>query len=188
MVELAVARIDLDLLALVQVHRHLDRSARGDRGRLRAALDRVALEARVGLRDLDLDEHGRRHAEELIVSVEQRGVVVLDEPLGVVADEVGRNSDLLIRIVVHEVVVDAVVVEILHLLGDELHAVELRACIAGLVDRAAIAQVLDLVAHECAALARLDMLELDDRVVLVADLEAHAVLEISGADGLRCHG
>ena len=109
----------------------------------------------------------------------------LAEPLGGVADEVGGKLDLLVGLVVHEVVGAAVVVEILHLLGDELHVLKLGAGVAGLVDHAAGLEVTDLVADKGTALAGLDVLELNDRVVLVVDLEAHAVLEVCSADG--CH-
>ena len=77
-------------------------------------------------------------------------------------------------------------VEVLHLLGDELDALELGTGVAGILDHAAGLQILGLVAHEGATLAGLDVLELDDGVDLVLDLETHAVLEVGGGDG--CHG
>ena len=65
--ELAVAGVNLNDLALVEVHGDLDDSAGVDRGRLGGTLDGVALKARVGLDDGGLDEHRRGHAHELVV-------------------------------------------------------------------------------------------------------------------------
>ena len=64
-------------------------------------------------------------------------------------------------------------------------ALKLGTGVAGLLDHAARLEVLGLVAHECAALTRLDVLELDDGTDLVLNAQADAVLEISGGDG--CH-
>ena len=91
--ELAVAGVNLDDLALVEVHGDLDDSAGVDRGRLGGTLDGVALKARVGLDDSGLNEHRRGHAHELIVGEEQLADVVLAQPLGVLAHHVlGRNQ------------------------------------------------------------------------------------------------
>lgn len=65
------------------------------------------------------------------------------------------DGDLLVGGHVHEIVVVAVVVEVLHLVGDELHALELGAGVAGVLHHAAGLEVLGLVADEGAALAGL---------------------------------
>ena len=190
--ELAVAGVNLDDLALVEVHGDLDDSAGVDRGRLGGTLDGVALKARVGLDDGGLDEHRRGYAHELIVGEEQLADVVLAQPLGVLAHHVLGNGNLLIGLVVHEDVVGAVVVEVLELTGGEHDALELGAGVAGVLDDAAALDVAGLVAHKCAALARLDMLELDDGVDLVLNAETEAVLEVGGRNGrhidLSCYG
>ena len=51
-----------------------------------------------------------------------------------------------------------------------------------LVDDLARLERLELRAHERAALARLDVLELDDAVDRAVDLDVHAVLELVGVD------
>jgi len=183
--ELSVTGIDPDDLPLVEIHRDLDDGTGLDGCGLGATLNGITLETGVRLGNLDLDEHRGLDAEKLGVGIQEQAVVVLLEPLGVVTDEVDVNGNLLEGLVVHEVVRGAVVVEVLHLLGDELHALELRTSVAGLVDGTAGLEVLDLVADERATLARLDVLELDNGVVLAVDLETHAVLEVRGADG--CH-
>lgn len=121
---------------------------------------------------------------------------------------VAKNWDLmrmpgadrnLLRIAVYEMrfltdeeVSDAIVVEVLELTGGEHNALELGAGVAGVLDDAAALDVAGLVAHKRAALARLDMLELDDGVDLVLNAETEAVLEVGGRNGrhsdLSCYG
>src|SRR5690242_18745670 len=57
---LAGARVDLDLLALADEQRHAHDRAGLERGWLAAATRGVAAHARIGLGDLELDEHRRR--------------------------------------------------------------------------------------------------------------------------------
>ena len=180
--ELAVAGVNLNDLALVEVHGDLDDSAGVDGGRLGGTLDGIALEARVGLDDGGLDEHRRGHAHELVVGEEQLAGVILAQPLGVLAHHILGNGNLLVGLVIHEDVVGAVVVEVLELTGGEHDALELGAGVAGVLDDAAALDVAGLVAHESAALARLDVLELDDGVDLVLNAETEAVLEVGGRD------
>lgn len=45
------------------------------------ALDRIALEARLGIGNLEFDEHLRLETDELIARIQQRDFVVLLEPL-----------------------------------------------------------------------------------------------------------
>ena len=160
--ELAGAGIDLDALALVEVHRDLDNGTGIDGRGLVGTLDGIALSARNGLGDLGDDEHRRVYAHELLLGVEQLAGIVLAKPLGVVTHKVGRNGNLLVGLIVHEDVVGAVVVEILHLLGEQLDALELGAGVASLLDYATGLDVLGLVADKSAALAGLDVLELDE--------------------------
>ena len=63
-----------------------------------------------------------------------------------------------------------------------LHRVGVQALSEGLVDHGAVARPLELGAHERAALARLDVLELDDLVDDPIDLDVGPVLELVGAD------
>ncbi len=59
----------------------------------------------------------------------------------------------------------------------EHDALELGAGVAGVLDDAAALDVAGLVAHKRAALARLDMLELDDGVDLVLDARPRPFLK-----------
>ncbi len=151
-------------------------------------MDGVSLKSRVSLGDLSLNEHGRLNAEELGICVEQLAGVVFLEPLRIVADVAWVHRNLLVGVVVHEDVVLAVVVEVLHLAGDQLHTFELGPSIAGLViNGTAILEILDGVADKGTALAGLDVLELHDCIVVVSYFEAHPVAKICCADSCGCH-
>ncbi len=56
----------------------------------------------------------------------------------------------------------------------------------GALDHGAAADVLQLGAHERPALARLDVLELDDAEQSLGKVQAHAVLQIIGRDCHEC--
>ena len=87
---------------------------------------------------------------------------------------------------------DATVMQVGVGLVEELHLATLQSSLRHLLirieraldDRARL-HVLDLRADESRALARLDMLELDDGPQLAVVLDAHAVLEICSRN---CHG
>ena len=61
----ALAGVDLDPVARVDEQRHLDDGARLELRRLGHVRDRVALDARLGLGDLELDRGGERTPEGL---------------------------------------------------------------------------------------------------------------------------
>src|SRR5436309_15314689 len=86
--------------------------------------------------------------------------------------------ELVVCAVVHEDVLRAVAVEILHLALVDDGLLELLVGAVGALEDGAGANVLDLGADERPALARLDMLELDDDEQPVGQVEAHAVLQI----------
>ncbi len=70
--------------------------------------------------------------------VKQRSLVILLQPIGRGADGLGGNSHLLEGVVVHEVVIGAVVVEVLHLLRLKTNGVELGARVERVVNNAAV--------------------------------------------------
>ena len=129
--------------------------------------------------DLELHEHLGLQADELVAGVQQRRLVVLLQPIGRGAHHIGGDGHLLERAVVHEPVIGAVVVEVLHLLGLKTHGIELRAGVEGVVDHAAGLDVLELSAYKRAALARLHMLELDDLHHVAVHFKGQAVFEIA---------
>ena len=99
------------------------------------------------------------------------------EYLGRVADLVGRERDLLVRLGVHEVVA-VVSIEELHVLLFEVDQLDLFAGPERVVDHLAESHVLELRADERAALARLHVLEVDDRVGIAIEHDAQSLLEL----------
>ena len=96
--------------------------------------------------------------------------------------ELGRDLQLLVVDGVHEHVVGAVPVEELHLPLVDDGLIELLVGPVGALDHRAGAHVLELGAHEGAALARLDVLELDDGEQALGQVQGHAVVQIVGGD------
>src|SRR5665811_329874 len=90
--------------------------------------------------------------------------------------------DLLVGLLVHEHDLVAGVVEVLDVLGLGVDAGHLLAGAEGALDDGARVEILELGAHEGAALARLYVLELDDAPDDAVKLDVHAVLELIGAD------
>ena len=179
-----LAGIDLDALARVDEERHLDDRAGLERRRLRHVRDRVAAHRRLGLRDRQLDRRRELDARRLAVDREhlhrarRRQVRELVRDLGV------REPELLVRLLVHEVGLGAVVVEELDVLHLGVHARELLPGAERPVDDGARLERLQLRPHERAALAGLHVLELDDAPDGAVDLDVHPVAELVRGDGL----
>ena len=93
-----------------------------------------------------------------------------------------RERELLVRLLVHEMRLVAVVVEELHVLDLGVDARELLAGAERLVDHSAGLEVLQLGADEGAALARFHVLEVDDPPHRPPMLDVHARLELVRAD------
>ncbi len=83
---------------------------------------------------------------------------------------------------VHEVRVAAVGVQELHLARLGAHGAELLARPESAVDHVPVGRAPQLRAHERAALAGLDVLEVEDLEDRPVDLDVVAVLELVGAD------
>src|SRR5688500_11198652 len=170
------ARIDLDQVADVDEQRDRD---------LRAGLDRRGLldvargvTADAGLRGGDLEEHERRQRDVDRALVEEQHAarqVVLHE-VGRLADQLARDRDLLVALLVHEDQVVAFLVEELHLALLDVGRLELLAGPDVPLDDGAGEEVLELRPRERGPLAGLDELELDDgvRVPVDEDLETLA--------------
>ena len=99
-----------------------------------------------------------------------------------VGDLGARQAELLVGLLVHEVRLVAVVVEELDVLRLRVHARELLAGAERVVDHGAGLEVLELRAHEGAALARLHVLEVDDPPHRAAVLDVHPGLELVRGD------
>ena len=110
------------------------------------------------------------------------GLVVDHEVTGI-ADDLFGNVDLLVGLFVHENIVGAVLVQVRHVATVNGCGFDLETGVEGLVDDLATHHVLNLGAHECGALTRLDVLEFNDLPQLAVDDHDCAVLQIIR----RCH-
>jgi hypothetical protein len=116
-------------------------------------------------------------------------VAVLQHVVRRVTDDIARHADLVVGVLIHEHVVDAVVVEVGHLATVHVRGVHLHPGVEGLVDHLAGEDVLQGGAHEGTALAGLDVLEVHDGPELAVDVEHQSVLEVvrgSHGRGLLC--
>ncbi len=161
-----------------------DLGARLEGGRLRAAGGAVALQAGLGVGDLEDDRRGELDEQHRLVVAGHDGVLVLEQVLRRVADDLGAHRELVEGVAVHEDVVGAVVVQVLHRPLVDVGRLDLDAGVERLVDDLAGEDVLQLGPHEGRALAGLDVLELDDGPQLALEVEDEAVLEVVGG----CHG
>src|SRR4051812_7114711 len=156
-----VAGVDLDAGAGLEEERHVDLGAGLERGRLGAAGRAVALQARLGVRDLEDDRRGQLDVErQALVGGDER-VLVLEEVVGGVTDDGLRHVELVVGVGVHEDEVGAVLVEVLHRPLVDVARLDLGAGVERLVDDLAGEDGLELGTHERRALAGLHVLELD---------------------------
>ena len=108
---------------------------------------------------------------------------VLDHVVGGVAEGDRRHVLLVVALEIHEHVLVAVAVEELHVLAVEDGLLDADTRIEGAVDDGARAHVANLGTDERAALARLDVLELDDLEQDAVQFEGDPVLQVVGGDG-----
>ena len=163
---------------------HLDRRAGLERrGLVAAARGGVAAHARLGVGDLELDRRRQLQVGGLVVDEQQVDGLVRLGPLQRVLERRLGDRELLEGLLVHEVRVGAVGVEELHLARLGPDRPELLAGAERPVDHGAVGGAPQLRAHERAALAGLDVLELEDLEDRALDLDVVAVLELVRADG-----
>src|SRR6266508_3219037 len=180
----ALAGIDLDPVAGVYEERHLDDRPGLERRGLRDAGDGVALDAGLGLGYGQLDRRGKLEPRGAPVHGQDLHRGRRRDELELAGDAGARKRELLVGLLLHEHDVVARVVEVLRVLHLGVHPLELLACTEGPVDGRAGREVLELRADECAALARLHVLELHDPPDAAVHLDVHPVLELVRVDGL----
>src|SRR5699024_5111539 len=118
----------------------------------------VALEAGLGLGDLELDEVGDFDAENLALVGQQLADLVLLAELEVVGHIGSVDRDVVVGLVVHEVVQIAVSVAVGHFLALDERLGELGGGVVAGFGNSAGDDILGLGAHESSALAGLDVL------------------------------
>ena len=138
----------------------------------------------LGLRDRQLHRCGKLDPRRLAVDGEHLHRARRRQVGELVRDIGMRKPELVVRLLVHEVRLGAVVVEELEVLDLGVHAGELLAGAERPVDDRARLEPLQLRSHERAALARLDVLELDDAPDGAVDLDVHPVAELIRGDRL----
>ena len=153
--------------------------------RLSAGTRAVTLKAGLGVSDLERDGCRKLDIERVTVVQRDRHVLVLEHVLRGVAHLGRREGDLVVGAEVHEHEVLTVGVQVLVVGAVDDLGLDLRASVERAVDDLAGHDVLHLGANERAALAWLDVLEVDDRPQLAVHVENDAVLDVSG--GVR-HG
>src|SRR5262245_27422718 len=173
--------VHLHDVALVQEERHLDHRAGLERGGLRATGGGVAADAWIRLGDLELDEVGELNGDRAALDEEDLDLDVLLEEVTGLSHFVGGERDLIVCVEVHEVEA-LVLVEVLHALLFEVDELDFFAGTKRVVDDSTEPHVLELGPHEGAALAGLDVLEVDDRVRRPVELNLEALLELRRGD------
>ena len=134
----------------------------------------------------ELDRGGELGADDLAVVHVQDGGVAFLQVVDGAAEFDGLDVELVVGLVVHEHERAALAVEVLHLALVDDRERDLLVGAEGALEHRAAGDLLELGAHERAALARLDVLELDDRdQALGRQVERHAVLEVVGRDAQR---
>src|SRR5690242_19291718 len=149
----AVAGVDLDLGALLEEQRDVDRRAGLEGRRLGAAGRAVALQARLGVGDLEDDRRGQLDVEHAAVVGGDLGGLVLEEVVRDAADGGLGDVDLVVGVAVHEDEIAAVLVQVLHVATVDVRGLDLDARVERPVDDLAGQDVLELGAHERRALA-----------------------------------
>src|SRR5579862_2654836 len=174
----SVASVDTDDVAAFDEEGDLHCRAGLEFGRLGRVGGGVALEAGVGLDDLELDVGGQVHADrDAVVELHVDHHAVLEE-VGRVADEFALDRNVLERLLIHEVVAVGVVVEHLHLPIVDGCSLELFAGAERTLQGRTVLDVLEAGADERGTLARLDVQELDDGPEVAVHDDGHAITEI----------
>ena len=154
--------IDLDDIPLIDEERDRDLGAGLNNGGLSGAGGGVALETGFGVGDGKLHEKRRLNGKNItLVRADLDHLVLLDE-LQLVADLILIKRDLLIGIQIHEIEKVSVRVQVLHVLAVNTGFLKLLGGTERFLDDAAADDILQLGADESSALARFNVLELND--------------------------
>ncbi len=174
------SRVDLELVANVHEERNLNHQAGAHRGGFRGVAGRVALEAGIGLRDFKHHERGRRHTDGLVLEKHHVDFHVVEQEVHVVSEHVGADAQLIVRLIVHEDVLVALLVEVLHRALVGVRLFQLLTALERSVDDRSGHHVLELGSDERLAFARLHKLMLDHRPRLPVDEHLEALLDVRG--------
>ena len=178
------ARIHAHLVADVAEEGHTDLGAGLHSGGLEGVGGGVALDAGLGVGDLEhhiLGQLAGEHGLRCSVHHSLYDIAVLQESHALYA--LAGEHDLFPGLGVQEVVAHLVLVGVLVGATLDAHLVYLHARVPGLVNHAAGLHIAELGAYESRTLAGLYVQEFYNEKVVAVNLEAHAILKVSG----RCH-
>ena len=171
--------VDLDALALLDKDRNLNNSTGLNGSGLEYVSSSVALNARLGLSDLELNEQRRLNCENAALVGKNLNVLVLLHEAEIVAQSILADRNLLIGLVVHEVVQVTFIVQILHLAALYESLLELSSRVEGGLSNRTGYDVLHLDTNKSSALARLYMLELNNLLYLTVHFKSYAVTKFT---------
>src|SRR5699024_8704652 len=175
---LAGAGVDLNDIAGLNEQRHLDLSTGLQGGWLGTTGGTVALQARIGVLDLEVNVGWQLSEQRLAVVEGHVDAGVFQQELRAIAHELWLQFDLSVGLVIHEDVGGAIVAQVGHVAAVDGVLLDLHTCVEGLVHGLAGDDVLELRAHKRRALTWLDVLELYDLLQLAVEHQGHTVFEI----------
>src|SRR5438552_3733329 len=179
---LARARVDLDALTLLDEQWHLDDRTGLHLSRLHRSRPCVTLRPRIRLDDREHDGGGELDGDRLALVHRDLRLTRLGEVPGRVAHDLARHVHLFVRVPVHEHVLTAVRVQVLHRLAFDDRKSDLHASVERLLDDRAGLDVPELRTHERSSLAGFHVLELDHLEQGSVEVQRHTVLEIVRGD------
>ena len=168
-----------DHVALFDEERNLDLSACLEGGWLGGVGSGIALEAGVGLGDLQLNEVGRLYAKDIALVGQHLAGHIFGDKLEVVAQSALIDGELLICFGIHEIIQTTILIKILHILALDKSGGELSRGIECGFCHCSCNNVAQLGADESRALAGLYVLKFDDRINGTVHLKCYAVSEIA---------
>src|SRR3954447_22178395 len=180
---IAAASIGPDAVARVDEQRDLHDETCLERRRLSCARHTIALDTRFGVGDGQLDRGRNLDRDDLTLVERDDRDRLLNHVVGGVAERSRCNMQLVVVVGVHEHVLVAVAIEKLHVLLLQQRLLDSDTGVERSIEHIARLDVAQLGAHERAAFAGLDVLELDDLEEPVVELQCDSVLQVVGGDG-----
>lgn len=171
--------VDTDGVAFVYEERNLNDVSGFESCRFGAAGCGVALNARFAESDLQFDKVFRLDAERTAVEGSDGANHVFFDEIQCVGNKFLRERNLFVSFFVHEVIKFAVVVKVLHFFPFDVSELEFIGRVESAFDNAAGNNVADFGANECCALARFNVLKINDGENASVLLESGAFSEIA---------
>ncbi len=176
---LAGSGVDLDLVADVAEQRNADLCAGLNNRGFGCTGCSVALEAGLGIGNLQLDKHRGLNCKGIVVVRIDLDHVVLFDELHVVADNILTKRNLVERLCVHEGIEIAILIQILILLAVDPCLREFLRRTESSLCNTAVNNIFQLGSYERSTFAGLNMLELNDLENAAVFFNRNAIPEIT---------